>query len=127
MEGDEETYRFMVNLKTRLPQKYEWLLPMPGGWHIMLHASKALLQRYYAAGIESICSECDADDKHVLRGTNYRRNHHWLMVTFEALWCCVIERYLDAHPQVHLGENDVRANVIPWLEARAKRHETFRF
>ena len=127
VERDEETYRVMVNLKLNFPCKYKWLLPIPGGRHILLHASKALLQRYYAAGIESICKECGADDKHVLLGSNYRRNHHWLMVTFEALWRCVIERYVAAHPGVDLGNVDVRAEVIPWLERKAQDHKTLRF
>ena len=78
-------------------------------------------------GFESICKECGADDKHVLLGSNYRRNHHWLMVTFEALWRCVIECYVAAHQGVDLGNIDVRAGVIPWLERKAQDHKTLRF
>ncbi|CAM9648520.1 unnamed protein product, partial [Pylaiella littoralis] len=43
VEGDEETHSFMVNLKRSQPTKYEWLLPVPGAWHLLLHASKALI------------------------------------------------------------------------------------
>ena len=60
VEGDEETYRFMVNLKKSMPTKYDWLLPVPGFWHILLHSAKALLQRYSLAGILAICRSCGA-------------------------------------------------------------------
>ena len=64
VEGGEETYRFMVNLKMSMPAKYDWILPVPGFWHILLHSAKALLQRCYPAGIQTICKASGADDKH---------------------------------------------------------------
>lgn len=85
VEGDEETYRLMVNRMSSMPLEYHWILPIPGRWYLMPHASKALVQRYYAAGIKSIRRQCGADDKHMVLGRNYRRNHHWLMVMCEAL------------------------------------------
>lgn len=40
-EGDKETHRSMVNSKSSMPWKYEWILRIPGGWHMMLHAFQA--------------------------------------------------------------------------------------
>ena len=119
VEGNEETYRFMVNLKKSMPTKYDWLLPVPGFWHILLHSAKALFQRYYLAGIQAICISCGADDKHVLGGKNYRRSHHWLVATYEGFWYCVSKQYMDLHKTdapggaVRLTADEVCNNVQP--------------
>ncbi|CAN0424713.1 unnamed protein product, partial [Ectocarpus fasciculatus] len=96
VEGDEETYRIMVQLKKGNPEKYKWLLPHPGGWHIMLHVTKALISRYYGAGVEVVAKALGGDDKHAAGGGKYRRNHHLLTVTYEAMWWAVIEKYIAA-------------------------------
>ena len=70
------------------------MLPMPGVWHFLFHATKDLVGRYYFVGLESVCKILDADDKHMLAGNNYWRNHHFLVVMFEALWLSVVEIYL---------------------------------
>ncbi|CAM9721276.1 unnamed protein product, partial [Hapterophycus canaliculatus] len=54
VEGDQETYGFMVEAKRGRPQKYKWVMAHPGGWHLMMHLGKALLYRYYGAGVESV-------------------------------------------------------------------------
>ena len=48
VEGDEETYSLMVNLKKRHPEKYACLPPMPGVWHFLFHATNGLV-------LESVC------------------------------------------------------------------------
>lgn len=96
VEGDEETYRIMVQLKKGNPEKYKWMVPHPGGWHIMLHVTKALMARYYGAGIEVVAKALGGDDVHAAAGSKYRRSHHLLTVMYEALWWVVIERYVAA-------------------------------
>ena len=67
VEGYEETYFLMVNLKKSHPEKYACLLPMPGVWHFLFHATKGLVGRYYSVGLESVCKILDADDKHTFQ------------------------------------------------------------
>lgn len=94
VEGDEETYRIMVQLKRSNPEKYKWMVPHPGGWHIMLHVTKALMTRYYGAGIEEVA-------KSLARGRRQARRRRQQVqaeppVTYEAMWWIVIERYTKA-------------------------------
>lgn len=96
VEGDEETYRIMVQLKKGNPEKYKWMLPHPGGWGIMLHTTKALISRYYGAGVEVVAKALGGDDKHAAAGSKYRRSHHLLTVTYEAMWWTVTEKYIVA-------------------------------
>ncbi len=126
LEGDEETYSFMVNLKRSEPNRYGWMLPVPGAWHLMFHASKALVERYYAVGLESVCKVLGADDNHVLAGTKFRRNDHFLMVMFEGLWLGVVEKYMQAQDPSGgvLEPKDVEDKVVPWLRQQSEGHQT---
>ncbi|CAN0060527.1 unnamed protein product [Ectocarpus fasciculatus] len=136
VEGDEETYRIMVQLKKGNPEKYKWMVPHPGGWHIMLHVTKALMARYYGAGIEVVAKALGGDDVHAAAGSKYRRSHHLLTVMYEALWWVVIERYVAAKKK-EAGEGppgaappappvDIEGDVVPWLKEQAKEHKTLR-
>ena len=115
-----------------MPTKYVWLLPVLGFWHILLHSAKALLKRYFLAGIQAICRSSRADDKHALGGMKYRRSHHWLVATFEGFWYCVLKQYMDLHKTdaqggaVRLTADEVCSNVQPWLRHNADNHATLR-
>lgn len=132
VKGDEGTYRFMVRIKRTHPEKYRWLLPHPGGWHIMMHTAKALFTKYWGAGIESFAKLLGGDDRHAAAGSNYRRSHHFLTVTFEAMWCVVVEMYIEENMSfaeagaVPLTAPDIVKDVIPWLRATSVNHKTLR-
>ncbi|CAM9747415.1 unnamed protein product [Sphacelaria rigidula] len=124
IEGDEETYSFMVNAMASNLTRWRNIVPHPGGWHLMLHLTQALLVLYWGAGIESIAKLLGGDDKHAGAGKKHRRSHHFLTVTFEAMWCVIIEKYetekgVDASRE---GED-----VVSWLRERASNHVTLRF
>lgn len=130
VEGDQETFGWMVDAKRGNPEKFKWLLPHPGGWHILMHLSKALHYRYYGPGVERVAEALGGDDRHAAAGSNYRRGHHFLTVTYEALWRVIIELYLE---ETNDGERAVNtrggqvdmSEVIRWLKVRASKHKTF--
>ena len=133
VEGDQEIFGFMVDAKRGNPEKFKWLLPHPGGWHILLHLSRALLFRYWGAGVERIAQELGGDDRHAAAGSNYRRSHHFLTVTYEALWRVIIDLYVEERNEeegaVHPDQRtvDMGRDVIPWLLKRAESHKTLKF
>ena len=40
--GDQQIYAHMKNLKIKYSERYEWVYPVPGDWHIMKTAAEAL-------------------------------------------------------------------------------------
>eukprot|EP00904_Undaria_pinnatifida_P000321 jgi/Undpi1/1028/HiC_scaffold_10.g04492.m1 len=62
VEGDQETFGWMVDTKRGNPEKSKWLLPHPGGWHILMHFVKALNSRYYGAGVERVAEALGGND-----------------------------------------------------------------
>lgn len=112
---DKETYRLRVSLKLSMLWIFDWILPIPGEWHLMLYASKALLRRCYAAG---------TDDKYVAWGRKYR---NWLIFMYVVLPRCVIKHHLRVHAGVPPRDREFDRKVIPWLrnEALQKRSPEF--
>ena len=93
VEGDQETFGWMVDTKRGNPEKFKWLLPHPGGWHILMHFVKALNSRYYGAGVERVAEALGGDDRHAAAANNCRRGHQFLAVTYESLWRVIIALY----------------------------------
>lgn len=124
MEGDEETYIFLVNAAAANPRKWRHVIPHSGGWHVMLHVTRAFVCLLWGAGVESIAKLLGGDDKHSAAGKTHRRNHHFLMVTFEGMWIVVVEEYCA---EKGCQSPDIEQAVVPWLQKRAETHTTLRF
>ena len=93
--GDEETYRFIYHLMKQDPDNYRQIRRYPGDWHLLLHMAKALLKRYWGAGIEFVACELGTDNSKSGEASNYRRAHHHLCVMFEALWTLILEAWRE--------------------------------
>lgn len=61
--------------------------------------AKALLRRYWRAGIEFVASALGADNSKSADGSNYRRSHHQLCVMFEALWTLLLQAWREKRRQ----------------------------
>lgn len=46
VSADQQGWIQMWYLKTRMPQKYTWLIPIPGEWHTEWHLLKAIYRMY---------------------------------------------------------------------------------
>ena len=124
--GDEETFRFMLRLKQRKPADYKWLMVYPGDWHLLLHSAKALLKRYWGAGIEHVAKELSGDDKKAADGSNYTRAHHHLTVMYEAFMTEVIEKCYRAYSGHARQAADMDHRIPGWIKAQAEEHQTFK-
>ena len=124
--GDEETFRFMYRLKQREKKKYSWLMVYPGDWHLLLHSAKAILKRYWGAGIEHVAKELSGDDKKAAEGSNYRRAHHHLTVMYEAYMTELIEDYYRSHPEAERHAAAMEHVIPQWVKAKAGEHKTFK-
>ena len=123
--GDEETFRFMYRLKQREGKRYSWLMPYPGDWHLLLHAAKAMLKRYWGAGVEYVAKRLSGDDRKAAEGSDYRRSHHHLTVMYEAFMRVVIERFYAACSGREQRATDMEDDIPNWIEELARQHKTF--
>ncbi|CAN0247744.1 unnamed protein product, partial [Scytosiphon promiscuus] len=129
--GDEETYRQLYHLTLHEPEEYGQIRRYPGDWHLMYHMAKALMQRYWGAGVEWVAKDLGTDGKKSGDASNYRRAHHHVTVMYEALWSRCQEGCLKDMEQSAEGPwrgeeaDDLAVKVVRWIELRAEDHKTF--
>ena len=58
MGGDQQTYAIMKNLKSKYPDQYDWLYPVPGDWHIMKTAAEVIKYVLNDGGFKVFASKC---------------------------------------------------------------------
>lgn len=83
--------------------------------------TKALLTRYWGAGVEFAASSLGTD------GSNYRRSHHHLTTMYEALWELCQEYFREHPPSEDMPMEDGRHadGIVEWIKERARDHKTF--
>eukprot|EP00752_Nemacystus_decipiens_P016789 g15026.t1 len=140
--GDEETYRFMYHLMKQDPDNYRQIRRYPGDWHLLYHMAKALLRRFWGAGVEFMACVLGTDNSKSADGGNYRRAHHQLCVMFEALWTLLLEAWRKERrggESAPVEDTDVSAEeegvssedeldvdaLLRWVKRRAEEDKTF--
>ncbi|CAB1098858.1 unnamed protein product [Ectocarpus sp. CCAP 1310/34] len=109
--GDEETYRVLYHIQKQERVAYRQFRRYPGDWHLHLHVAKALLKRYWGAGVEFVAKDLGTDNSKSSEGSNYRRAHHHLVVM--------------ASTRGDMTAEDADSMVVAWIKKRAAKHKTF--
>ena len=55
--GDVKIYTLLHKLRKENGSQLQWLLPMPGDWHILYNYQKVLLKVYSDAGLVQLAKE----------------------------------------------------------------------
>ena len=53
--GDEQTYDRMIKMKSARAAMFEWLIPMPGEFHVIGHICHCLYRLYWDDLIDPCC------------------------------------------------------------------------
>lgn len=91
--GDEETFRFMCHLIRSNPTQFHWLRIHVGDWHLLYHMAKAIMARFWGAGVEHIAEALDIDGSKASEAGNYRTAHHTISIFLEAMWATTMAMY----------------------------------
>ena len=89
MGGDQQTYAIMKNLKSKYPDQYDWLYPVPGDWHIMKTAAEVIKYVLNDGGFKVFASKCG----HKGDICQWQDIHNVLVATYEALLQSAVEEY----------------------------------
>ncbi|CAN0169521.1 unnamed protein product, partial [Ectocarpus sp. 13 AM-2016] len=110
------------------PREYRQVRRYPGDWHLLLHMAKAMLRRYWGAGVEFVAKDLGTDGSKSGEGSNYRRAHHHITAFWAAFMALCREEYLKSLPTPGdrpVEEDTVVDGVVRWIVARAESHKTF--
>ena len=127
LAGDQETFAWIRSYCDMYPKYKRMLFLWPGDWHILYHLAKALLKRYWGAGLELVAKALGGDDSNAAEGKNYRRVHHQLTVLYECFMIVIVATMRDESDSYFKEGADGAREVREWIKRRAEQHTTFRF
>lgn len=113
--GDQETFTIAHKAKKHHPEKYSWVIPWIGDWHLLEHTLDVLFRKWGGFGIIPLAKAADCYDKK-LEGKNYHKRHNVFVGYLEAVWKACIGEVNDSQPGAHpcLLRNCWRDSPATW-------------
>ena len=56
--GDQQTYKLIKDLQTKIPVEYNCFYAMPGDWHLMKLTAELIKSIIWDGGFKEMCIEC---------------------------------------------------------------------
>ena len=95
--GDAKTFDILQDLKNEHGKQMEWILPLPGDWHIMFNYQKVLLKIYGDASPLQIVKASGHQAEtltSLAQARHFKRTHQFVLQSFEAIMRAFIRLYL---------------------------------
>lgn len=121
--GDGKTYELLQCIRSEYGSNLKWLLPYPGDWHILLNYQKALMKIYSDAGLLQLANSAGYRGEtltSLVKCSNFRRTHAFLLQSFEAFYRFFLSLYLGASDSTTVDtaesyENDISTLILQLL------------
>lgn len=96
--GDQQTWKYMDELKSEYAEVFGWLLHMPGDWHSLLNTQPVMKKMFLHAGLEELAAKFGYQEGSI-KGTleenkSFRRNHWFLIESWEGMFGAMILIFL---------------------------------
>ena len=104
--GDAKTFDILQTLKSEHGSQMEWMLPLPGDWHILYNYQKVILKIYRDAGLLQLAKVSGHRGEtltSLAQASHFKRTHHFILQLFEAITRTFIQLYLkhlDTKPEM---------------------------
>ncbi|CAN0339253.1 unnamed protein product, partial [Ectocarpus sp. 6 AP-2014] len=122
--GDQETFTIAHKAKKHHPDKYSWVIPWIGDWHLLEHTLDVLFRKWGGFGIIPLAKAADCYDKK-LEGKNYHKRHNVFVGYLEAVWKACIGEVKDSQPGgASLSPEELLARLAGYVDDLTK-HKTF--
>ena len=83
LEGDAKVWDIMQLIKREYGSDLDWLIPMPGDWHLLKNYQLCLMKPFFEEGLKDLA---------ISSGT-----HHFLMEIWEGMFRHMLQLYLAHH------------------------------
>ena len=97
--GDAKTYDILQNLRCEYGGQLQWMLPLPGDWHLLYNYQKVLLKVYGDAGLlqlAKVAGHRSETLKSLAQASHFKRTHHFILQSFEAIHRLFLRLYLHS-------------------------------
>ena len=93
IEGDQKLYEVLQELKCEYGNDLDWVIPMPGDWHLY-EFSKVIMKLYLDAGLKELAKAAGYLTASIQVCGQFKRTHQFLLEVWEALYRFMIDTFL---------------------------------
>ena len=93
--GDAKTFDHLINLKKRHSEKFKWMLPMIGDFHVLMNFQSVLMKLFWDAGLSDMGKLIHNSSTFTSLSacSDFRRTNDFLLQAWEALYTIQIEQF----------------------------------
>lgn len=119
--GDQETFALVHKIIKKQPQRYVWIVPWIGDWHLMEHTLDVIFRKWAGFGIMKL-----AMVGHCWK--SYHKRHFVLVSVLEALWMACADEVQGTETDVDDGSTSPSSRLLRKLHLYVGNatHKTFR-
>lgn len=113
--GDGKTYDHLHTLKVEYGQELNWLIPMPGDWHILKNYQEVLLKVYFDGGLRETAKQAGYSDGvlNSIGGCNkFKRSHEFIMNVWEAIFRAFLHDFTTKNPHINKIKQQVKEILL---------------
>ena len=94
IEGDQKLYEVLQSLKFEYGEALDWVIPIPGDWHMLMNFQSAIMKPYFDAGLKTLAKAAGYPVASIQTCGQFKRTHHFLLEVWEALYRVMISMFL---------------------------------
>ena len=94
IEGDAKLYVVLQAIKFEYGNEYNWLLPLPGDWHLLKNYQIALMKPYFEAGLKELARISGYPIAAIQTCSKFKRTHHFIL-EWEAMHQVMMTKFLE--------------------------------
>lgn len=94
VEGDQKLFEIFQDLKFEYGTDLNWVIPMPGDWHMLMNFQKAIMKPYFDAGLKELAKAAGYPTASIQVCGQFKRTHQFLFEVWEALYRVIISIFL---------------------------------
>ena len=104
VEGDQKLFEVLQSLKIEYGKELDWVIPIPGDWHMLLNYHTALMKPYFDAGLKSLATAAEYPVAAIQACSQFKRTHNFLLEVWESLYRTMILMFLQDDEEPSLTE-----------------------
>ena len=108
VEGDQKLFDVLQSLKFEYGSELDWVIPIPGDWHMLMNYQSALMKPYFDAGLRHLAKAAGYPVSSIQTCGQFKRTHQFLLEVWEAMYRAMISLFI----RVEQGESNVMCDPL---------------
>ena len=118
--GDQKVFVNLHKLKRQYGKDLDWLIPMPGDWHMLKNFQPVLMKIYFHSGLRELAQQAGYEGANLTAfesSSNFKHTHLFLLEAFEGCYLYALEEFLATCPDCSPG--DAHLKFMHFMQQRS--------